>query len=167
MVFDRDLVVMARDEVRLETDPLGCGCGLPQRPRIRIARQADQCAIRYTKSVNRPMRGAALLLTALVGFACGAALAASSGNPTHDHLLLLPPAQQARTLGKGVGQGCVGVSAFPMGVTTSGKAKGLAYWSIRCKDGRSFAVQIAPDAQAVVVDCRLLQANGKECFKKF
>ena len=24
-----------------------------------------------------------------------------------------------------------------------------------------------PDAQAVVVDCRLLQANGKECFKKF
>ena len=54
-----------------------------------------------------------------------------------------------------------------MGVTSTGKAKGLAYWSVRCKDGRSFAVQIAPDAQAVVVDCRVLQANGKDCFKKF
>jgi len=54
-----------------------------------------------------------------------------------------------------------------MGLTKTGKAKGLAYWSVHCKDGRSFAVQIAPDAQAVVVDCRVLQANGKECFKKF
>ena len=113
------------------------------------------------------MRSVALLFAALAGFGASAGMAASSGNPTHDHLLLLPPAEQAKILSKGVGQGCVGVSAFPMGVTSTGKAKGLAYWSIRCKDGRSFAVQIAPDAQAVVVDCRLLQANGKECFKKF
>ena len=113
------------------------------------------------------MRRAALLFFALVGFAWGAAMAAGSGNPTHDHLLALPPAQQAKILGKGVGQGCVAVSAFPMGVTSTGKAKGLAYWSVRCKDGRSFAVQIAPDAQAVVIDCRVLQANGKDCFKKF
>jgi hypothetical protein len=104
---------------------------------------------------------------ALIGFGWSAAIAAGSGNPTHDHLLALPPAEQAKILGKGIGQGCVAVSAFPMGVTSAGKAKGLAYWSVRCKDGRSFAVQIAPDAQAVVVDCRLLQANGKECFKKF
>jgi hypothetical protein len=113
------------------------------------------------------VRGAAFLFVALAGLGWSAAMAAGSGNPTHDHLLSLPPAEQAKTLGKGVGQGCVGVSAFPMGVTSSGKAKGLAYWSVRCKDGRSFAVQIAPDAQAVVVDCRLLQANGKDCFKKF
>ncbi len=113
------------------------------------------------------MRGSALLFLALVGFAWGAAMAAGSGNPTHDHLLALPPAEQAKILGKGIGKGCVAVSAFPMGVTSTGKAKGLAYWSVRCKDGRSFAVQIAPDAQAVVVDCRVLQANGKDCFKKF
>jgi hypothetical protein len=111
--------------------------------------------------------GSALLLMALAGLGSGTTMAAGSGNPTHDHLLALPPAEQAKILGKGVGQGCVAVSAFPMGVTLTGKAKGLAYWSLRCKDGRSFAVQIAPDAQAVVVDCRLLQANGKECFKKF
>jgi hypothetical protein len=108
-----------------------------------------------------------LLFTALLAAGSGVAVAAGSGNPTHDRLLTLPPAEQAKTLAKGIGQGCVGTSAFPMGVTTSGNAKGLAYWSVRCKDGRSFAVQIAPDAQAVVVDCRVLQANGKECFKKF
>jgi hypothetical protein len=93
--------------------------------------------------------------------------AAGSGNPVHDRLLTLPSAEQARVLGHNVGRGCVGVTAFPMGVTESGKAKGLAYWSVRCKDGRSFALQIAPDAKAVVIDCRLLQANGKDCFKKF
>jgi hypothetical protein len=112
------------------------------------------------------MRSRALLFTALIIAGSGAA-AADSGNPTHDRLLALPPAKQATTLAKGIGQGCVGTSAFPMGVTATGKAKGLAYWSVRCKNGRSFAVQIAPDAQAVVVDCRVLQANGKECFKKF
>jgi hypothetical protein len=112
------------------------------------------------------MRAAFLLWAALVG-ASASARAAGSGNATHDRLVSLPAAEQVRTLAKAIGQGCVGTSAFPMGVTSVGKAKGLAYWSVRCKDGRSFAVQIAPDAQAVVIDCRVLQANGKECFKKF
>jgi hypothetical protein len=113
------------------------------------------------------MRSRALLLMTLIVTGSGLAEAAGSGNPTHDRLIALPPAEQTKTLAKAIGQGCVGVSAFPMGVTTTGRAKGLAYWSIRCKDGRSFAVQIAPDAEAVVVDCRVLQASGKECFKKF
>lgn len=108
-----------------------------------------------------------LISAALFLVASTAAMAAGSGNQTHDRLLSLPAAERAKTLAKAVGQGCVGVAAFPMGVTSGGKAKGLAYWSIRCKDGRSFALQIAPDAEAVVVDCRLLHASGKECFKKF
>lgn len=112
------------------------------------------------------MRRALLLWAALVG-GSAAALAAGSGNATHDRLVSLPAAEQAKTLATAIGQGCVGKSAFPMGVTSAGQAKGLAYWSVRCRDGRSFAVQIAPDAQAVVVDCRVLQASGKECFKKF
>jgi hypothetical protein len=37
---------------------------------------------------------------------------------------------------------------------------------VRCQDGRSFAIQIAPNAHIEVVDCQTLQANGKECFKK-
>jgi hypothetical protein len=108
-----------------------------------------------------------LLFTALAAAGSGPAAAAGSGNPVHDRLLLLSPAEQAGTLAKGIGHGCLGISAFPMGVTKAGKGKGLAYWSVRCKDGRSFVVQIAPDAAAVAEDCRVLQGSGKECFKKF
>jgi hypothetical protein len=54
-----------------------------------------------------------------------------------------------------------------MGVTKTGKAKGYAYWSVRCKDGRSFAIQISPKSQATAADCKALEGSGKECFKKF
>ena len=113
------------------------------------------------------MRCLALLFAALVAGGSAAAGAAGSGNPIHDRLLSLSAAAQALTIGKNVGHGCVGSLAFPMGVATTGKAKGLAYWSVRCKDGRSFAVQIAPNGEMFVVDCQVLKANGKECFKKF
>ncbi len=44
-----------------------------------------------------------------------------------------------------------------MGVTTSGRAKGYAYWSVRCKNGKSYVVQIPPNVKspAVVADCRV------------
>jgi hypothetical protein len=108
---------------------------------------------------------AAVLLT---GQSFGAVAAEGSGNPANDSLLALSPEQQAKALTQGI-KGCVGESPFPMGVTASGKAKGYAYWSVRCKDGRSFAVQITPaaKARATVVDCRALEGSGKECFKKF
>ena len=110
---------------------------------------------------------ALLLLAASIAVGSGGAQAAGSGNPIHDRLLSLPPAEQAKTLAQNVGQGCIGTLAFPMGVISTDKWKSLAYWSVRCKDGRSFAIQIAPNAQIFVIDCRTLQANGKECFKKF
>ena len=113
------------------------------------------------------MRGAVLLVAALIAAGCGRAQAASSGNRTHDNLLAMSPDQQARSLASGIGHGCIGASAFPMGVTSSGSAKGFAYWSVRCKDGRSFAVQISPDGRAVAADCPSLQGTGRECFKKF
>ncbi len=112
----------------------------------------------------------ALLLTAvlLIGGPCRDAAAAGSGNPTNDRLLAMPEAQQAQALGKSLRRGCVGLEAFPMGVTASGRAKGDAYWSVRCKDGKSYAVQIPPRGKgAVVVDCQVLQGTGRECFKKF
>ena len=114
------------------------------------------------------MRGGILLLAVLIVAGSELAAAAGSGNPTNDALLALPPDQQAQTLAKGVKK-CVGESAFPMGVTSTGKAKGMAYWSVRCKDGRTFAVQIAPDAKgtAVAADCKALEGSGRECFKKF
>ena len=109
-----------------------------------------------------------LLLTALAAAGSGPAAAAGSGNPVHDRLLLLSPAEQAGTLATGIGHGCLGISAFPMGVTASGRAKGDAYWSVRCKNGKSYAVQIPPRGKrAVVVECQVLQGTGRECFKKF
>ena len=114
------------------------------------------------------MRGAVLLLAALMVADCGlGALAAEgSGNSANDNLLAMPPDQQAKMLTKGI-KGCVGESPFPMGVTATGKAKGYAYWSVRCKDGRSFVVQITPSSKASAVDCKALEGTGKECFKKF
>src|SRR5262245_3576154 len=113
------------------------------------------------------MQKTALLLITLTVAGSGSAQAAGSGNPIHDRLLSLPPKEQAQTIGKNVGNDCVGTAAFPMGVVNTTKLKGLAYWSVRCKDGRSFAIQIAPNAETYVIDCRTLKANGKECFKKF
>ncbi len=61
------------------------------------------------------------------------------------------------------------MSAFPMGVTATGKAKGTAYWSVGCKNGKSYAVQIPRTTKGPMpfVDCQELQGTGKECFKKF
>ncbi len=95
--------------------------------------------------------------------------AAGSGNPTNDRLLAMPEPERAAALANSFRHGCVGVEAFPMGVTASGKARGTAYWSVRCKDGKSYVVQIAPNKKgtAVVADCKVLQGTGRECFKKF
>ena len=114
------------------------------------------------------MRSRMLLLAALLAAGSGlTALAAEgSGNSANDSLLTMSPEQQAELLTKGI-KGCVGISPFPMGVTTTGKAKGYAYWSVRCKDGRSFAVQITPKSQGPAVECKALEGSGKECFKKF
>lgn len=97
----------------------------------------------------------------------GIALALGSGNPANDSLLASSPDRQKTALANSVGNGCVGISAFPMGVTRTGATQGLAYWSVRCKDGRSFAVQISLDGKAVFVDCQRLQGTGTECFKRF
>jgi hypothetical protein len=116
-------------------------------------------------------RRVVLLAVALVVAGTNAigALAAGSGNPRNDRLLAMPEARVAQALGNSFRRGCVGVEAFPMGVTTSGRAKGYAYWSVRCKNGKSYAVQIPPNAKAppVVADCQALQGTGRECFKKF
>ena len=110
---------------------------------------------------------ALVLLAVSIAVGSGGARAAGSGNPTNDTLLTLSPDRQAASLANGIGHGCVGTSAFPMGVTRTGAAKGFAYWSVRCKDGRSFAVQISPAGQAIATDCQSLQGTGRECFKKF
>jgi hypothetical protein len=112
-----------------------------------------------------------MLLAAVITVGVGSttAEAAGSGNPTNDRLLAMPEAQRAQALGASFRRGCVGVEAFPMGVTASGRARGTAYWSVRCQNGKSYVVQIAPDKKgtAIAADCKVLQGTGRECFKKF
>ncbi|HUC73438.1 MAG TPA: hypothetical protein VMS01_19770 [Stellaceae bacterium] len=117
------------------------------------------------------MNARILLLAAVVASGAGwtGARAAGSQNPRNDRLMAASEAQRAQALGNSFHRGCVGVEAFAMGVTTSGRAKGYAYWSVRCKNGKSYVVQIPPNVKSpvIVVDCRALEGTGHECFKKF
>ncbi len=112
-----------------------------------------------------------VLLAALAMAAAGwnAAEAAGSGNRLNDRLLAMPAAQRAQVVGASLHRDCVGVEAFPMGVAKTGPAKGAAYWSVRCQNGKSYAVEFPPNPKirAMFVDCEQLQGTGHECFKKF
>jgi hypothetical protein len=116
------------------------------------------------------MRSSLLLLAVLLAGGPGAAaMAAGSGNPTTDRLLALPQNQRVAVLGNIVHHHCVGTDAFLMGVTASGPARGTAYWSVACNDGKNYIVQINRDKNGTsfVADCKILEGTGRECFKNF
>ena len=120
----------------------------------------------------RPGRraGLAILLMLLAEAAAAAPKnTAATANRANDKLMQLAPANRAATLARAVGNWCIGTEAFPMGVVTAGTGEGNAYWSLRCADGTSWAVQIDPFAAVTAIDCETFKANGggKECFKKF
>ncbi len=108
-------------------------------------------------------------MIAAVFAVAGAANAAGSGNATNDRLLAMTAAQRAQAVGASLHRDCVGVEAFPMGVAKAGPAKGAAYWSVRCQNGKSYAVEFPPNRKikAMFVDCQQLEGTGHECFKKF
>jgi hypothetical protein len=105
----------------------------------------------------------------LVGPGLGAARAVEVTNPYSDELLRLPPNARAAALARRLGLWCIGSNPFLMGVTQTGPAKGYAYWSLDCAGSKSYAIQIAPDGAAVVIDCDTLKTHGggRECFHKF
>ncbi len=107
----------------------------------------------------------ALVVLAIVG---GQSWGAGSGNARNDRLMAMNEAERAKALGESLHRGCVGVEAFAMGVAKTGRAKGAAYWSVRCKDGKSNAIELPPNSKvrAMFVDCQELQGSGHECFKK-
>jgi hypothetical protein len=116
------------------------------------------------------MRGTLLLLAALLAAAPGAAARATgSGNPTTDRLLEQPESQRVGILAGIAHHGCVGTQAFLMGVTKAGPARGTAYWSIACSDGKNYVIQINRDKNGTsfVADCKILEGSGRECFKNF
>jgi hypothetical protein len=91
----------------------------------------------------------------------------STGNATHDHILALGASAQALVLGEAVNEGCSGEYAFYMGMVKETKE---AFWSVRCTNGKSYEVQIKPDAAGTAryLDCDILKAVAKvSCFARF
>jgi hypothetical protein len=87
-------------------------------------------------------------------------------NRAHDMLAKLEPSLQAYSLGRITNEGCVGTRAFYMGMAKDRSA----YWSVACRDGKSYQVEIKADAtgSTSVMDCSLLKAVAKvNCFQRF
>jgi hypothetical protein len=104
-------------------------------------------------------------LIAAIYFAVAASAFAENG--ANAYLLSLTPDARAQMLGKVVGQGCIGKDTFYMGIGASGFAKDKAFWSVRCRDGRIYAVEAKPDGTSSVLECSVLKTlNAGECFKK-
>jgi hypothetical protein len=116
------------------------------------------------------MRGRLWLVAALfIGGPLSTAFAAGTGNPVTDRLQALPEEQRTAMLGRMVHHDCVGTRAFLMGVTQTGRARGTAYWSVACDNGKNYVIQINRDKKGTsfVADCRVLQGTGRECFQQF
>lgn len=78
------------------------------------------------------------------------------GNPAHDGLSTLRGLERAEMLGKAIGKECRGETAF--------------FWSVRCRDGTSYQVQVHPDAAGSTntIECGLLKAVANvSCFVPF
>jgi hypothetical protein len=96
-------------------------------------------------------------------------LPTSTGNPSNDRLLTFSDSQQASALGDVVGDNCVGIRAFYMGMGKSGIADGKAFWSVQCASGASWAVEVDPDSKGTttVLECSMLELIAKvNCFEK-
>jgi hypothetical protein len=90
----------------------------------------------------------------------------STGNVANDILAKLPAPEQAAYLGKVTNEGCLGKRAFYMGTSP---ADNSALWSVGCKNGKSYVVQINADASGStkVLECGLYKAVTKmNCFTK-
>lgn len=104
----------------------------------------------------------------LFGLAIGNSMTSAAANEFNDELLRKPVAQQRAVLQYVIGDRCVVTRAFFNGIAKRGPAKGRAFWSAACKDGRSFMVMIPPRLQDTrVIECEKLKALGiGNCFKK-
>jgi hypothetical protein len=108
-------------------------------------------------------------ITTVIAFICILALArpVAAANGANAYLLSISTEARAAMLGKVVGDNCAGKIAFYMGIGVSGFSKDKAFWSVRCQDGREFAVEVHADGNGKVLECTVLKAlNAGECFKK-
>jgi hypothetical protein len=87
----------------------------------------------------------------------------ASDNPENDTITAYTPTQRATFLGLAVG--CKADQTFYRGISKKpGATMNHAYWAIRCADGRTFQLDLAPNKQGFAQECRTLPA-GADCFK--
>jgi hypothetical protein len=90
----------------------------------------------------------------------------TTGNEANDRLFALTKTGQATALGAVTGEGCVGRRAFYMG---SSRTDHSAFWSVGCKNGKSYLVQVFADAKGKtsVLDCGVYKLTTMmRCFQK-
>ena len=93
---------------------------------------------------------------------------AAAQNRANDYLLSVGETVRATALARAIGEGCVGVKPFYMGIGKTGINENKAFWSLLCADGRSFSVQVNPDGNGTVLTCGALEAmGGGPCFRRF
>jgi hypothetical protein len=109
--------------------------------------------------------------------------ASDATNPANDSLLAMSPRRQADILGKIVGEGCKGKTAFYQGTMKDIRepegdrrpqlpvppSNGSdTFWNVMCRNGRSYSIEVHPDGSNEVVECRSVKTfHLVECFKKF
>jgi hypothetical protein len=107
---------------------------------------------------------------ALVALSCLAPVAAANAavvNGAHEYLTKQTPAVQASLLGKAVRLNCVGKTAYFMGMGTKPNDQALAFWSVKCANGNSYAVEVTPNGASMAMQCSAFAANNAgQCFKK-
>jgi hypothetical protein len=104
-------------------------------------------------------------------------------NPANDSLLAMSAQHQADLLGKIVGDGCIGKTAFYQGTMKNMPQpegdrrpqlpvppanENDAFWNVLCKNGRSCSIEVHPDGSNNVVKCGTVKLfRAGECFRKF
>lgn len=87
----------------------------------------------------------------------------ASDNPENDAITAYTPGQRATFLGLAVG--CKADQTYFRGISKKpGATMNHAYWAIKCVDGRTFQLDLAPNKQGLAQECRTLPV-GADCFK--
>jgi len=104
-------------------------------------------------------------------------------SPANDSLLAMSARRQADILGKIVGGGCKGKTAFYQGrMKDIPQAQGDrrpqlpvppsdendTFWNVMCRNGRSYSIEVHPDGSNKVMECGAIKMfHLVECFRKF
>ena len=105
------------------------------------------------------IKAAAVVLLALSYLVPVASANAAAVNRANEYLQKQSPAGQASLLGKAVRLNCTGKTAFFMGMGTKAGDEALAFWSVKCANGNTYAVEVAPNGTSMSMQCSAFAAN--------